>query len=84
MTWDLWVDFHIVDNDGLTCASTRDARPGVDLHPGGYVVVGNEDADAAVAQVVSIGESGLVLLRVLPGQAEAHLALLEPRPSQAR
>ena len=48
------------------------------------IVVGNEDADAAVAHVVSIGERGLVLLRILPGPAEAHLTLLEPRPSQAR
>ena len=78
MTWDLWVDFHIVDNDGLTHASTRDARAGVDVRPGGYLVVGNEDADPAVAQVVSVDDAGVVLLRILPGPAEAHLTLLEP------
>ena len=84
MTWDLWVDFHIVDNDGLTHASTRDARAGVDVRSGGYPVVGNEDADLPVAQVVSVHDGGLVLRRVFPGPVEAHLTLIDPRPSEAR
>jgi hypothetical protein len=77
MSWDLWVDFHRQDADQLTHAHVADARPGIQLEAGTYVVVGNEDADAAVAHVVSIDESGVVLLRVFPGPVGAHISLLK-------
>lgn len=76
--WDLWVDFHRVDADGLTHASLKDATDGVVIEPGRYLVVGDEDADPAVAQVVDVRATGVVLLRVLPGHAEQHLDLLGP------
>jgi hypothetical protein len=75
--WDLWVDFHRVDAAGLTHAQVRDASPGVHLREGIFVVVGDEDADPAVAQVVDVGTDGVVLLRVLPGHADLHRHLLE-------
>lgn len=76
MEWDLWIDYHRQDEDGLTHASVQDATPGVTLSPGAHVVVGNEEADPAVAEVVSIDDDGVVLVRVLPGPAEDHLHLV--------
>jgi hypothetical protein len=79
--WDLWVDFHRVDADGLTHASVKDAAPGVRVEPGRYLVVGDYDADPAVAQVIEVKANGVVLLRVLPGHARLHQALHEPKAS---
>lgn len=76
MKWDLWIDYHRQDEDGLTHTHADDAAPGVALVPGAYVLVGNEEADSAVAEVVSIGEDGVVLVRVLPGPADDHLHLV--------
>lgn len=77
--WDLWVDFHRVDAAGLTHANVRHASPGVELKVGRFVVVGDDDADPGVAQVVEIGPDGVVLLRVLPGHADLHRDLLNPQ-----
>lgn len=82
ITWDLWVDYHRHDGDGLTHTSTKDLESGVELVVGRYVVVGNEEADPAVAEVVSIDDEGIVLVRVLPGDAADHLHLVTGR--QAR
>lgn len=76
MKWDLWIDYHRQDEDGLTHTHADDAESGVALAPGAYVLVGNEEADSAVAEVVSIGEDGVVLVRVLPGPADDHLHLV--------
>jgi hypothetical protein len=77
--WDLWVDFHRVDAAGLTHARVADAAPGVELEAGMFVAVGDEDADPAVAEVVQVKSDGIVLLRVLPGHADAHRHLLHPQ-----
>jgi hypothetical protein len=66
-TWDLWVDYHRTDGEGLTHTSVKELERPLDLRPGLFVVVGNEDADPAVAQVVAIEQGGVVLVRVLPG-----------------
>lgn len=79
--WDLWVDFHRVDADGLTHAHLDDASPGRQIHPGQYIVVGDEDADPAVAHVVDVNPDGVILLRVLPGHADAHRELLADQPA---
>lgn len=78
LPWDLWVDYHRRDGDGLTHASTRYLEPGVVLRTGAYIVVGNEEADPAVAEVVRINEP-TVLLRVLPGPADDHRDLVGDR-----
>jgi hypothetical protein len=83
MTWDLWVDFLRTDGDGLTHASLRNARAGLSVEPGQHIVVGNEDADLAVARVVSVGADGVVLVAVLPGPAGDHLDLLRPESTPA-
>lgn len=81
LQWDLWVDFHRMDADGFTHASIKDASPGVQIELGRYVVVGDEDADPAVAHVVEVRANGVVLLRVLPGHADLHLDLLGRTPA---
>lgn len=81
MTWDLWVDYLRTDGDGLTHTSVRNASPGVALRVGDHVVVGNEDADPAVARVASVGDDGVVLVAVLPGPVDAHLNLLRDQPA---
>ncbi|MHB1444900.1 MAG: hypothetical protein ACYCTI_05065 [Acidimicrobiales bacterium] len=83
MEWDLWVDYHRTDGDRLTHANRRHMRPGVDLIVGSYLVVGNEEADPAVAEVVSVDAKGVVLVRVLPGPAEDHLHLVRHRQPSA-
>ena len=79
MEWQLWVDYHRTDGDGLTHTSVKGVSPGVDLHMGAFVVVGNEESDLAVAEVVDVDPSGVVLVRVLPGPAEDHLDLVGSR-----
>jgi hypothetical protein len=79
MKWDLWVDYQRTDGQGLTHANVADAEPGVSLVKGEFVIVGDEDADPAVAEVVEVKNSGVVLVRVLPGPAEDHLHLVSSR-----
>ena len=64
MTWDLWVDYLRTDGEGLTHTSVRNVSPGVILRVGEYVVVGNEDADPAVARVVSVDDDGQVAIEI--------------------
>lgn len=76
MSWDLWVDYHRTDGDGLTHTNVRRAEQGVELRIGDLLVVGNQEADPAVAEVVSVDIEGVVLVRVLPGPVEDHLHLI--------
>ncbi len=78
MSWDLWVDYHRRDGAGLTHASVKDLSDGVLIVVGQLISVGNEDADPAVAEVVSIDESGIVHVRVLPGTLEDNNSRLPP------
>jgi hypothetical protein len=70
MTWDLWIDYHRRDSAGLTHASVKDVESGIRLVPCSCLIVGNEEADPAVAEVVSLEEHGVVLVRVLAGSVE--------------
>ena len=74
--WDLWVDFHRTDSEGLTHAHVDDLTASAAVHAGQYLVVGDEGADPAVAQIVSVEPDGVLVLRVLPGPAETHRELL--------
>lgn len=74
----MWVDFARVYN-GLTYGHLDDAAHGVDVAAGRYLVVGDDDADPAVAQVIEIKADGTVLLRVLPGHADQHATLTGSR-----
>jgi hypothetical protein len=81
--WDLWVDYHRTDGDGLTHTRVKDLERPLDLALGMFVIVGNEEADPAVAEVVAVEPDGLVLVRVLPGPVGDHLELVEHRRSTA-
>jgi len=48
---------------------------------GEHIVVGNEDADPAVARVESIVDDGVVLVAVLSGPLAAHRSLLRDQPA---
>lgn len=79
MKWDLWVDYMTTDEQGLTHTNVEACEPGVVLRPGTFLVVGDEDADLAVAEVVTVREEGTVLVRVLPGPLEEFIHLVSPR-----
>jgi len=81
-SWDLWIDYHRRDADRLTHGNVRNARSDLELAPGRYVIVGNEAADAAVAEVVRIYDNGVVLVRVLPGSVDDKRALIETVPNR--
>ena len=81
MTWDLWIDYQARREDGLTPTLARFARPGLTLEVGTFVVVGADDAELAVAEVVEVKDDGIVLLRVLPGPASDHLELVSAERS---
>lgn len=76
MTYDIWVDFQRMTDDGHLRARTRNACPGFTVTAGAYVLVGCEDAEPAVAHVLSVSADGSVELQVLPGAAADHDALL--------
>lgn len=80
-SWDLWIDYHRRDADGLTHGNVRNACPGSQLESGRYVIVGNEEADAAVAEIVRFEDNGVVLVRVLPGSVQDNRAHLETVPT---
>jgi hypothetical protein len=80
-SWDLWLDYHRRDSDGLTHGNVRNARPEAELEPGRYLIVGNEEADSAVAEVVRVEDNGVVVVRVLPGSVEDNRASLDTLPS---
>ena len=79
MSWDLWVDYHRTDDAGLTHTNKRNASRGVELRPRMHLVVGNEEADPAVAEVIEVRGDGTVLVRVLPGPVDGHLHLIADR-----
>jgi hypothetical protein len=53
--WQLWIDYHRTDAEGLTHGNLRNAAPGTKLVVDEYIVVGNEEADPAAAEVVQVG-----------------------------
>jgi hypothetical protein len=56
----------------------EDSKPGFVPVAGHYVVVGCEDADTAVARILSVDIEGNIELEVLPGTAESHRDLVVP------
>lgn len=72
MDYDLWVDFQRMQDDGRLLARARNARPGIVLTAGMYLLVGCEDARPAVARVLAVTAEGSVELQVLPGPVDLH------------
>ncbi len=73
--WDLWVDYQRRDSDGLIHADMRHLRArhaGFALEVGVSLIVGNEDADSASAEVVQI-VNDVIYLRI-KADSVPHLA----------
>jgi hypothetical protein len=69
---ELWVDDHQEYEPGVVHAHLRHARVPLDPRPGDYLVVGDDEIDPALAEVLSRDESGALRLRILPGPATRH------------
>jgi NADPH-dependent ferric siderophore reductase len=77
MQIDMHIDFQWIDEDGLTLAMARNTRSDVDLTPGEYVIVGDDDCEPSIARIVEhTSANGLIRLRVLPGDASDYPELL--------
>ncbi|MGH9057551.1 MAG: hypothetical protein ACRDYY_17080 [Acidimicrobiales bacterium] len=74
--YDLTVDFMDMTDDRHLWTRIEDARPGFAPTVGSYITIGCEDADPAVAQVLTIDPDDNIELDVLPGGIGAHLELL--------
>ena len=65
-------------DDRRLWARRSDARNAFRAEVGGYVIVGDEDADPRVARIVDIDPDGNIELEVLAGSVEANLGLVTP------
>lgn len=77
LDYDLAVDYMDMTDDMHVLTRASDARPGVDVAVGRYVVVGDEGAAPSVARIVAV-DAGIIELEVLPGTVESHRHLLTP------
>jgi hypothetical protein len=73
---DIIIDYMQADVDGFITVNTADLPGGTNEHD--HIVVGDYDAEPAVARVLEI-RSDRTSIRVLPGAAEDNSALLERR-----
>ena len=64
-TFDLWVDFMRMCDDGTLTASAENMRPGLHVNVGDVIIVGSEDSIPAEAQVVRLDISGRIVVSVL-------------------
>ena len=76
--YDLAVDFMDMTNDRRLWTRLRDARPGFVPIAGRHVIVGCEDAEPAVARILSVNAEGHLELEVLRGSVDSHRDLLAP------
>ena len=76
--YDLAVDFMDMTNDRRLWTRLQDARPGFVPIAGRHVIVGCDDADPAVAQILSVNAEGHIELEVLRGTVDSHRDLLAP------
>jgi hypothetical protein len=74
--YDLAVDFMDMTDDRRLWTTLLGARPEFVPIAGRYVIVGDEDADPAVARILSVNAEGHVELEVLPGSVDSHRGLL--------
>lgn len=76
---ELWVDDHQEYEPGIVHAHLRHARVPIDPQPGDHLVVGDDEIEPALAEVLSRSETGELRLRMLPGPATKHPELLGRR-----
>lgn len=65
VSYDIWVDFMKMRNDGTLVARESDVVGGRRVTAGDVVTVGSEDSLPAKAKVMSIDVSGAIVLQVL-------------------
>ncbi len=75
-TYDIAVDFMDMTNHGRLWTRMTDVRRGFVPVAGQYAVVGCDDAEPAVAQVISVSIEEGITLQVLDGSVEEHRHLL--------
>lgn len=71
----LWADFNDLDPRGDVRSHTRFVEPGVSLVAGEAVIVGDDEGNRAMAEVVNVSGDGLVELRVDLGSFEVDHSL---------
>ena len=76
--YDLAVDFMDMTKERRLWTRLQDARPGFVPIAGRYAIVGCEDAEPAVARILSVNAEGHIELEVLRGSVDAHRELLAP------
>lgn len=76
---DVAVDFMEMTDKGRLWARFADARPALALAVGRHVIVGDDDAELKVAQIISIDADGNRELQVLPGTVAVNSDLLPRR-----
>lgn len=64
-SYDLWVDFASMADDGTLWTRASNLRPGLRVSPGDVVIVGSEDAVPARAQVISVDIDGAIVVKVI-------------------
>ena len=77
---ELWVDDHQEYERGIVTGHLRHARLPLDPDPGDYLVVGDDEAPPALAEVLGRLPDGTVRLRILPGRLESHDEFRTRRP----
>lgn len=80
---ELWVDDHQEYEPGVIHAHLRHARVPLDPHPGDYLIVGDDEIEPVLAEVLTRDESGGLRLRMLPGPASSHRELHSRRQPAA-
>lgn len=74
--YDIAVDFMDMTNDARLWTRMKDVRPGFVPIAGQYAIVGCDDADPAVAQIISVDIENGIVLQVLDGGVDQHRHLL--------
>jgi len=74
--YDIWVDLMSMRDDGRLWTRMTDVRTGYVPMAGDYAVVGCEDADLAVARIITVDIEHGIQLEVLDGDVEEHRHLL--------
>lgn len=80
MSYDIDIDWNEEDDTGLAWTFIDSAVDTRRVVPGAYLVAGRGTA-IAVAQVVDVGDDGVVHLRPLAGPVGEHLHLVASRRS---
>ena len=74
--YDIAVDFMDMTDDGRLWTRLKDVRNGFVPIAGQYAIVGCEDAEPAVAQIIAVDIERGITVQVLDGTVDDHRHLL--------